>query len=257
MPPSWNSPAAAPPPISPPPAVVLDHCLPPSQKEPRRSCAWKPTGERKMDRFRPGAAGEPGRRRAAAFLFQDRRSGQRPSPPQPLSAAARPAGPPAARSAAASSEYREACRAGPGQRPQRHAAGSRQRHAPATGRSSSPASTSTIPKSRPRPGRRSGAQYRQGKCGIVCGGISAAPAAAGRNPGLLIVDRAASPLYQRTLRLAHSDRPPGRDPGPRRRASPCCAAPSPIPAPPTRDGGELAWQRPAPRPRALAARSTC
>ncbi|MEI6613797.1 MAG: hypothetical protein WCL37_02765 [Chrysiogenales bacterium] len=42
-------------------------------------------------------------------------------------------------------------------------------------------------------------QYQQGKCGIVCGGLSAVLLPL-PNLGLLIVDRATSPLYQRTFR---------------------------------------------------------
>jgi primosomal protein N' len=43
------------------------------------------------------------------------------------------------------------------------------------------------------------AQYQQGKSGIVCGGLAAILLPL-TNLGLLIVDRAASPLYQRTFR---------------------------------------------------------
>ena len=43
------------------------------------------------------------------------------------------------------------------------------------------------------------AQYQQGKSGIVCGGLSAVLLPM-TNLGLLIVDRASSPLYQRTFR---------------------------------------------------------
>jgi primosomal protein N' len=42
-------------------------------------------------------------------------------------------------------------------------------------------------------------QYQQGKNGMVCGGLSAILLPL-PNPGLVIVDRAASPLYQRTFR---------------------------------------------------------
>lgn len=42
------------------------------------------------------------------------------------------------------------------------------------------------------------AQYQQGKSGILCGGLSAALLPL-KNLGLLIVDRATSPLYQRTF----------------------------------------------------------
>ncbi len=171
---------------------VLDHCLPPSQKNVKKLRFELEGRERKLAEFAPA---ELERLAAAAplrFYFK------------PAAAAAPAAAPPAhdddglprlLLAPQRDQEYREACA--------RALAGGRSVILVVPDNATARYWHSALPgvdmyhsEIKAATKEKTWQQYRQGKPGIVCGGISALMLPL-PDPGLLIVDRAASPLYSR------------------------------------------------------------
>ncbi len=171
---------------------LLDHCLPPSQKNLKKLRLEIDGSERKLSEFAPAelerlAAGAPLR-----FYFKP---GAAAAPPAPSPANDGDAPPRLLLAPRREAEYRAACAqvlAGGGSVilivPDNATA--RYWHSALADVDMYHSEIKAAAK------EKTWQQYRQGKPGIVCGGISALMLPLPR-PGLLIVDRAASPLYAR------------------------------------------------------------
>jgi len=172
---------------------LLDHCLPPSQKNPRNLLLDVEGRARKLAEFAPSELERLAADALLRFFFKAAAPAVDAVAPAPPQAGSQPER--LILGQAREAEYREACR-----------------QALADGRSvilvvpdnaTARFWQSVIPGVDPYHSEVTAAarektwrQYRQGKRGVVCGGLQALmlPQAA---PGLLIVDRASSPLYQR------------------------------------------------------------
>jgi len=172
--------------------ILLDHCLPPSQKSPRNLRLRDNDGETKLADLAPA---EIERRAGAGPL---RLHFKKPAQAAPMAGTATAGAAPPRRwllGPGRGQEYREAC--------ERVLAEGRSVILLVPDNATARYWQSNLPgidpyhSEVPNAAReRTWNEYRMGKCGIVCGGISALamPLAAA---GLLIVDRAASPLYAR------------------------------------------------------------
>jgi primosomal protein N' (replication factor Y) len=171
--------------------ILLDHCLPPSQKNPKNLRLAGENGERKLAELAGGEAERLSASGPLRFFFK------KPTEAAPFAPAPALPEAPARRwllGPGREQEYRDACAQALAQGrsvilvvPDNASARYWQSVIPGLDPYHSEIGTAE----RERTWRR----YRQGKCGIVCGGIAALglPLAA---PGLLIVDRASSPLYR-------------------------------------------------------------
>jgi primosomal protein N' len=172
--------------------ILLDHCLPPSQKNPKSLRLANDAGERKLSDLAPGEAESLAASGPLRFFFKS------PTDAAPVVSAPAAAVPSSRRwllGFARETEYIAAC--------ERTLAGGRSVILVVPDNASARYWQSVIPGSdlyhsevKTTEREKTWRRYRQGKCGVVCGGIAALslPLAA---PGLVIVDRAASPLYQR------------------------------------------------------------
>lgn len=172
---------------------VLDHCLPPSQKTLKKLLLETGGLSRKMEEFTAGQLEKLSAAGPLRFFFKTGSDGGPAAALPPASGGAAPArlllGP------GREAEYAERCR--------ETLAGGRSVILVVPDNATAGYWQGLIPGLDPYHSEvRTAAkesiwrQYRQGKSGVVCGGLSALllPLA---DPGLLIVDRAASPLYQR------------------------------------------------------------
>ncbi len=173
---------------------VLDHCLPPSQKNLKKLRLETGGQARKMEEFTAGQLEKLSAAGPLRFFFKTG------SDAGPVAAVPPPLG--RRRASRACCWVRAA-------RPNTRKCAARRWPAvaassclspttprPAIGRASSPGWILYHSEIKAAAKESVWRQYRQGKSGVVCGGLSALllPLA---DPGLLIVDRAASPLYQR------------------------------------------------------------
>jgi primosomal protein N' len=174
--------------------ILLDHCLPPSQKNPKNLRLAGADGERKLADL---AAGEAERLAASGPLRFFFRTPTGAAPERTALDASVEAGRRWLLDPNREHEYRRVCDRELAQGrsvilvvPDNASARYWQRVIPGI----DPYHSEVRTAEREKTWRR----YRLGHCGVVCGGIAALalPLAA---PGLLIVDRAASPLYQRLL----------------------------------------------------------
>jgi primosomal protein N' len=175
--------------------IVLDHCLPPSQKNPKSLRLGNGGDGRKLADFAPG---ELERLAAAAPLHFVFKSPTMAAPDRPDPAVA---GRATRRwllqlQPGREREYREAC--------ERTLAQGRSVILVVPDNATARYWQSVMPgidlfhsEVRTAEREKTWRRYRAGKCGIVCGGI-AALALPLADPGLLIVDRAASPIYRRS-----------------------------------------------------------
>ncbi|MBN2345097.1 MAG: hypothetical protein JXO51_01820, partial [Candidatus Aminicenantes bacterium] len=183
---------------------LLDLGLPPSQKGIQGLRLEVEGRERRLSEFTAAALG----RMAAAGPLRLFFRSPAPAPPGPVAAELHRDGAPPSRLLLApvrGREYREACER------VLHAGGSVILLAPdiatsAYWQSLIPASDPYHSAVRPAAREKTWREYRLGKSGVVCGGLSALTLPLPR-PGLLIIDRASSPLFARPsaspLRLDH------------------------------------------------------
>jgi primosomal protein N' len=181
------------------PGIVLDHALPPSRKNLKKLLLEADGQARKISDFQPPQLAQLSAALNLRFFFKERKT------TLTAETAAATAGPAAALPLnrlllgpdGRTNEYRESARA------VLAAGGSVLLLVPdnATARywqSVWPEVDIYNSETRPAAREEIWARYQQGKSGIVCGGLSAAMLPM-KNLGLLIIDRAASPLYQRTF----------------------------------------------------------
>jgi primosomal protein N' (replication factor Y) (superfamily II helicase) len=172
---------------------VLDHCLPPSQKNLKKLLLELDGRERKLAEFAPG---ELERQAASAPLRFYFKAATAPAPPAAAPANDGDTLPRLLLAQRREQEYNEACA--------RTLAGGRSVILVVPDNATARYWQSAIPgvdmyhsEIKAAAKEKIWQQYRQGKRGIVCGGISALMLPL-TDPGLLIVDRAASPLYSRS-----------------------------------------------------------